>query len=160
MVVWVVLAVWVVIGLGVFLVAMRGTRRKRADDGDSRFNRRVTGVGFTIVVLAFAIAIPAIAMVDNSGADSVAKGGVDLTAEQVHGRELFAHNCATCHTLAAVNAVGKVGPNLDQLRPAPALVLPAIQNGRARGHGQLPAGLLSGPDAKAVASFVGAVAGR
>jgi mono/diheme cytochrome c family protein len=99
-------------------------------------------------------------MVDNTDADAVARGGVDLTAEQVHGRQLFAENCATCHTLAAVNAVGKVGPNLDQLRPAAALVVNAIETGRARGQGQMPAELLAGRDAEAVASYVSTVAGR
>ena len=85
---------------------------------------------------------------------------VELTSAQVNGRTLFAKNCATCHTLRAVNAVGKVGPNLDQLRPPAPLVLNAIQNGRARGNGQMPADLVAGSDAKDVASFVSAVAGH
>src|SRR5206468_1588067 len=73
-----------------------------------------------------------------------APGGVDLTAAQVNGRTLFAKNCATCHTLRAVNAVGKVGPNLDQLRPPKELILNAIETGRARGNGQMPADLVAG----------------
>ncbi|TML97807.1 MAG: cytochrome c [Actinobacteria bacterium] len=79
---------------------------------------------------------------------------------EVHGRELFTKNCATCHTLRAVNAVGKVGPNLDQLRPPKELVLNAIEAGRARGNGQMPADLVAGQEAKDVAAFVAAVAGR
>jgi mono/diheme cytochrome c family protein len=89
-----------------------------------------------------------------------AVGGVDLSSAQVNGRKLFAKNCATCHTLRAVNAVGKVGPNLDQLRPPAALVLNAVNTGRARGNGQMPADLVTGQDAKDVAAFVGAVAGH
>jgi mono/diheme cytochrome c family protein len=56
--------------------------------------------------------------------------------------------------------VGKVGPNLDQLRPPKALILDAIKNGRARGQGQMPAGLVDGQDAQDVADFVAKVAGR
>ena len=73
---------------------------------------------------------------------------------------MFKQHCATCHTLAAANAVGKVGPNLDQLRPPPALIKDAIAKGRARGQGQMPAQLVTGQDANNVAAFVAKVAGR
>ena len=36
---------------------------------------------------------------------------------------------AVCHTLSAANAVGKVGPNLDTLKPPYGLVLNTINNG-------------------------------
>jgi mono/diheme cytochrome c family protein len=98
---------------------------------------------------------------DNHHSESrQAPGGVDLTAFQQEGRHLFARNCSTCHTLNAANAVGKVGPNLDQLRPPKALVVNAIDMGRARGQGQMPAQLLTGQDVQKVASFVAATAGR
>ena len=91
-----------------------------------------------------------------------------LTAEQQKGRELFAHSCAVCHTLAAVKSVGRVGPNLDVrvgediATPAgrKALVLSAIAEGRARGLGQMPALLYQGKEAEEVANFVAAVAGH
>jgi mono/diheme cytochrome c family protein len=89
-----------------------------------------------------------------------APGGVKLTASDERGREIFAERCATCHTLAAANAVGKVGPNLDTLHPPKALVLNAIQQGRAQGRGQMPAQLVDGQDAQQVAAFVEKVAGR
>ena len=38
------------------------------------------------------------------------------------GEQLFIDNCSNCHTLAAAGASGKVGPDLDQLRPGPDLV--------------------------------------
>ena len=53
-----------------------------------------------------------------------------------------------------------VGPNLDDLRPATALTLDAINKGRARGQGQMPAQLISGPDAQDVAKYVATVSGR
>ena len=43
--------------------------------------------------------------------------------------ELFGEHCAVCHTLAAANAIGKVGPNLDMLKPPKAQVLHTIANG-------------------------------
>ena len=56
--------------------------------------------------------------------------------------------------------MGKVGPNLDQLHPAKAIILNAIATGRARGNGQMPAGLVVGEDAQNVANYVSAVAGH
>jgi len=93
---------------------------------------------------------------------------VHLTKNEQAGRELFAHTCAVCHTLAAVKAVGRVGPNLDvrvgeEISTAEgrkALVLNAIQEGRARGLGQMPALLYQGKEATEVAEFVAAVAGH
>jgi len=73
---------------------------------------------------------------------------------------VFKQRCATCHTLEDAGAVGRVGPNLDDLRPASALTLDAISKGRARGQGQMPAQLIAGPDAKDVADYLATVAGR
>jgi len=101
-----------------------------------------------------------ISMWDGQTVPTSGPAGIKLTAAEVRGRELFAQTCATCHTLAAVHAVGRIGPNLDALQPPAALVLYAIQNGFAQGRGQMPAGLYSGQDAKDIAQFVGAVAGH
>ena len=53
-----------------------------------------------------------------------------------------------------------VGPSLDELRPPKNLVYDAIVKGRARGQGQMPAQLFEGREARQVADFVAAVAGR
>ena len=74
-------------------------------------------------------------------------------------RELFGLRCANCHTLQAANAIAQVGPNLDQIRPPKALVLDAIENGRARGNGQMAGGLYTGEDAEDVANFVAKAVG-
>jgi mono/diheme cytochrome c family protein len=114
-----------------------------------------------VVILAFGIGIPIAVLVANHDNQSKqAPGGVELTSAQQSGRKVFAKNCSTCHTLASANAVGKVGPDLDQIRPPAALTLNAIQMGRARGMGQMPAGLVDGEDAKNVAAYVAATAGR
>ena len=83
-----------------------------------------------------------------------------LSALQLHGQELFGQQCRRCHTLAASNAVATVGPNLDQLRPPKALVLDAIEKGRARGNGQMAADLVEGEDAEAVAQYVAVAVGQ
>jgi mono/diheme cytochrome c family protein len=161
---------WVVLGLGVFFTAMRGGPRgaRAALHTESKVSRRLVTLG-VIVLFAFGLAVPAFVIADN-GNDKAREGpgGVNLTANQQKGRELFAHACAVCHTLAAVKSVGRTGPNLDIrvgddiATPAGrrALVLGAIAEGRARGLGQMPALLYQGKEAEQVADFVAAVAGH
>ena len=45
------------------------------------------------------------------------------------GEQLFSDNCASCHTLAAAGASGKVGPDLDSLQPGPDLVVKQVNSG-------------------------------
>jgi len=155
--------VFLVIGLTVvgfaFMSGQAGVRmRQRAS---SRRGRQLLVAFVAIVVVGLGVAVPlAIAVVNSNDHAKSAPGGVDLTAAQASGRATFAKYCATCHTLAASNAVGKVGPNLDNLQPPKGLILDAIRNGRARGSGQMPAGLVGGQDAQDVADYVSAVAGR
>ena len=48
------------------------------------------------------------------------------------GKAVFASaGCSGCHTLKAAGASGTVGPNLDQLKPAEALVVHQVTNGGA-----------------------------
>jgi mono/diheme cytochrome c family protein len=151
------------LGLAVVFLAFTsgpaGARlRKQAS---SRRGRRLVGVGAAVVVLGLGVAVPlAIGVVNGNDHAKSAPGGVDLTASQESGRSIFAKYCATCHTLKASNAVGRVGPNLDTLHPPKVLVLDAIAKGRARGQGQMPAGLVDGQDAQDVAAYVAGVAGR
>jgi mono/diheme cytochrome c family protein len=150
------------LGLGVVFLAFSGrgsARRRRA--APTRAGRRFVAVVVAIVVVGLGVAVPlAIALVNRDDHAKSAPGGVDLTASETAGRVVFAENCATCHTLRASNAVGKVGPNLDELHPPKALILDAIAKGRARGQGQMPAGLVDGQDAQDVAAYVAAAAGR
>jgi mono/diheme cytochrome c family protein len=113
------------------------------------------------VIIALGLAVPlAIGVVNSNDHAKNAPGGVDLNAAQTNGRAVFGKYCSTCHTLKASNAVGKVGPNLDVLHPPKGLILDAIAKGRARGQGQMPAGVVDGQDAQDVAAYVAAVAGR
>jgi mono/diheme cytochrome c family protein len=155
---------FIALGLAVVFVAFsggpRGARRQHGG-APSRAARRAIVVGVAIVVVGLGVAVPlAVGLVNSDDHAKNAPGGVDLTAAETSGRSTFAKYCSTCHTLAASNAVGKVGPNLDVLHPPKGLVLDAIKNGRARGQGQMPAGVVDGQDAQDVASYVAAVAGR
>jgi mono/diheme cytochrome c family protein len=161
---------FLLLGLGVVLVAFGGGPRggRRRMGPPSRAGRRAIAVAVAVVIVGLGVAVPlAIGLVNSDNHAKNAPGGVELSASAERGRSLFAKNCSTCHTLKAANAVGKVGPNLDNLQSlqqsptaAKALVLDAIAKGRARGNGQMPAGLLQGQDATDVANFVAAVAGR
>jgi mono/diheme cytochrome c family protein len=155
---------FVLLGLSIVFVAFGGGAtgaREQLLHSQTPLGRKVAFASVAVLVVIFGIALPFVLGVDNADNQSkAAPGGIDLTSAQQHGREVFARNCATCHTLAAAKAVGRVGPNLDQLRPPAVLTLDAIKSGRARGQGQMPAGLIDGQDAKDVASFVAAVAGR
>ena len=126
---------WVLLGLAVILIALRGGS-KDPTPGESRAFERLTLIGI-VVLFGFGIAVPALVMADNAKNKAAsAPGGVTLTAAQQHGRYLFGEACAVCHTLRASNAVARTGPNLDVLRPPEALVLDAIANGRYRGQGR------------------------
>jgi mono/diheme cytochrome c family protein len=150
---------FVLLGLGVVLAAFGGTRRRRAG-GPGRDARRAISVTVGTAIALLGLALPALMLVLNHDDQAQATGGVQLTAAEQRGRLLFAKNCSNCHTLRAANAVGTVGPNLDNLRPPAALVEDAVVHGRARGAGQMPQGLLGGEDLKDVAAFVAASAGH
>ena len=157
------IAIWIVVGLVVFAIAIGGGPRRaraRVVSIESRRMRRGLGLVLAAAYLGLGIAIPAVVIAGNENNNRAGNARVKLTAAQEHGRELFGRVCQQCHTLAEANAVGKVGPNLDQLKPPKALVVDAILHGRARGNGRMPANLYQGKDAANVASFVAAVAGR
>lgn len=78
------------------------------------------------------------------------------TTAAAGGEELFSSTCGSCHTLAAAGATGAIGPNLDDLAPSTDQVVNAIDSA----PGAMPAGLLAGADAKAVAEYVSQNAGK
>jgi len=97
------------------------------------------------------------------GALSVAgASGSSASSRAPNGRELFIANCASCHTLRAARATGTDGPNLDRLfrntkrSRIKGIVARAIRNG-ADG---MPAGILTGGKANAVAAYVASVTGK
>ena len=82
------------------------------------------------------------------------KGG-----DPVAGKQVFeTAGCKGCHTLKDAGATGNVGPNLDQLKPAKAVVAHQVEVG----GGAMPAfkGQLSDAQIQAVAAYVSSVAGK
>jgi mono/diheme cytochrome c family protein len=74
------------------------------------------------------------------------------------GAQVFATSgCGGCHTLAAANAKGQIGPNLDVLRPTAAQVRAKVEEG----GGVMPSfrDKLSAEQIRAVADYVAANAG-
>lgn len=154
---------FVVLGLGVFFIAMSGGPRgaRQRLQTQSRRGRRGATLLFVLTILVLGIAVPAAVIATEKSRNSIPEANVkELTDLQERGRELFDQRCKNCHTLAAAKATARVGPNLDQLQPPKSLVLDAIENGRAAGNGNMAADLVEGEDAEAVAQFVAVAVGQ
>ena len=92
---------------------------------------------------------------DTAGA---ATGG-ETAGGAADGAAVFASaGCGNCHTLAAANASGNVGPNLDELQPDTEEVAEQVKNG----GGGMPAfeDQLSEEEIQAVAEYVSSSAGQ
>ena len=133
-----------------------------------------------ILIALFAVVIPAMVIGDHKtetggggGGGAESAGTSAPAAEQggkaaapkaasgaeAQGKQIFIQSCGTCHTLADAGTSGKVGPVLDQVKPDKARVLAAIKNG-GLGSGTMPANIVTGKDAQAVATYVSSVAGK
>lgn len=160
------LAFWVVVGLVLFFVALRGgPRGARATlQSQSRRSRRTATIFFAVFYVAIGVAVPILILVGNHDSAAAHAGGttISLTKQEQHGRAVFVRNCAVCHTLAAANANGKVGPNFDAVATALSrgFVATTVQDGLDGPGGTMPAGIVQGSDVAAVAAFVAATAGK
>ena len=157
-----ILVPFLLLGIGVIYLAFRGgpgpaTRPARLARGGRGFRLLMV-----LLYVGLGVGVPAAVI----AARDEAEGGVgpleqsDLTRGEEEGKNLFRQTCASCHNLDAVNARGVTGPDLDDIgEVSEQRVLNAIENG-GTGQGRMPAGLLAGEDAKAVALYVSRVAGR
>ena len=135
-----------------------------------RNRSRLLNSVMVVVYLGVGIAVPLLFIIGNHNKLDCQANGVQLTAAMQNGRQLFGDHCAVCHTLAATHAVGKIGPNLDVLRPSEATVVNTIAHGCVQqptssvnsclGYGTMPADLVQGQDARDIAEFVAHVAGH
>jgi mono/diheme cytochrome c family protein len=171
---WLFVAFWVLLGLIVFFIAVRGgVGGARATlQSQTRGARKTSTAVFLFIYVAFGVAIPLLFLIGNHSNASAQVGGLKLNAAEKQGRELFGEHCGVCHTLAAANAVGKVGPNLDVIQPTYQLVIHTIAYGcladppstsaptNCLGEGNMPAAILQGQEARQVAQFVSRVAGK
>jgi mono/diheme cytochrome c family protein len=121
-----------------------------------------TGGGFATLAVAVAL-VPVL-----SGCGVSAKGDFD------RGKQLFAAQCATCHTLKDAGTVSTVGPDLDaafaQARAQgmdpetiAGVVKNQVENPRPSTSDpsvSMPADLVTGSDLDDVASYLGTVAGN
>jgi cytochrome c5 len=171
--VWLFVAFWVLLGVALFFVAIRGGIGgvREVFQTQTLGARRFFNLSFVVLFVGFGLVLPAVLLIGNHANASAQVGGMRLTRAEKTGRELFGQHCAFCHTLAAANAVGKIGPNLDTLQPAESLVLHTILNGCLQnppsgssetclGNGTMPANVLQGQQADQVAKFVSKVAGK
>jgi len=133
-----------------------------------------TFIVFGLLVLFLAALIPWLAF--RADGDEATAASVPAGLEQ--GKELFEVNCGTCHTLYAAGTDGNFAPNLDDLlaptgppegpkaqqtiEATEGRVLNAIENGvdGSTTAGRMPAGIISGEQAKEVAEFVATTAGQ
>jgi hypothetical protein len=169
--VFVFIAFWVVLALGLFYIAARRSGARAGLERQTRRANRLVSFVFVFLLIGFGIVIPAAVLIGNNHNASAQVGGIKLTSNEKAGRELFGQHCGVCHTLAASNSVGKVGPNLDELRPQASLVLHTVNNGclpnapsgsaqQCLGDGVMPSGIVQGRQAQQVADFVALVAGQ
>ena len=149
------LAFWVVVGLVLFFIALRGgPRGARATlQSQSRGGRRTAIVVFAVFYVAIGVAVPVLILVGNhDSADARVDGTtIELTQQEQDGRAIFGEYCASCHTLAAARRrrQGRPEPRPAHSRPR-ALVEDAVERGRQRGNGTMPAGIVQGEDVAAV----------
>jgi mono/diheme cytochrome c family protein len=164
-------AFWVVLAIGLFLIAARRGGGVRGRIRYQRGSNRAVGWIFVFFLIVFGIGLPTTLLIGNHNRANGQVGGVTLSSGEKQGRELFGQHCGVCHTLAAANAIGKVGPNLDTIKPAASLVLHTIQNGclpnapngsaeQCLGQGVMPSDVVTGRNAENVANFVAKVAGN
>jgi hypothetical protein len=122
---------------------------------------RLFKASMVFAFVVFGLLVPGLVLADK-GEEAGGVGALrseGLSEEEQRGKDLFRQQCSTCHSLAAVNARGVTGPNLDRIGDVkPDRILNAIENG-GTGQGLMPAGLLQGEEADAVARYVSQVAG-
>jgi mono/diheme cytochrome c family protein len=152
---------FLLIGGGVAFVAYSGGP-SRAREAYLTRGGRFFKLVLPLIYLGVGIAVPAIVIANGKAGEGASGRLADVTPNKTEakGKQLFRQTCTSCHTLAAINAHGVTGPNLDQIgQVTKQRVLSAIRIG-GTGDGRMPAGLLSGANAAAVAEYVSKVAGQ
>ena len=152
---------FVLLGVGIIFVAFSGGPG-RAREAYLTKGGRFFRFSMVVLYIGLGAAVPALLIADREPAE----GGTPplrhekASSELEEGKELFRQTCASCHTLAAANARGVTGPDLDSVgEMTEERVLTAIRVG-GTGQKRMPAGLLEDEDAEAVAKYLATVAGQ
>lgn len=168
------IAFWAVLAFGAFFIAIRGGLGGARETFQVHARRpgKTAGVLFAVIFVGFGIVLPVTFLTGNRANASGQIGGIRLNAAAKQGRQQFSEHCSVCHTLAAANAVGKTGPNLDTIQPSYSLVVhtvtygclqnptPASVQETCLGEGTMPADIIQGKQLQEVAAFVATVAGK
>jgi cytochrome c553 len=158
------LAPWILVGIGVVFVSFSGGPGAAREAYLTR-GRRPFAFLIVLTYIGIGIAIPAVVIASRGtreGNSPQLAGNKlrDQPADVREGRSLFIESCSACHNLNAANARGITGPDLDNIgKVTTGRVESAIKIG-GTGQNRMPAGLLSGQNAKDVAAYVAAVAGK
>jgi cytochrome c6 len=93
-------------------------------------------------------------------------GGIVKSGDQDRGKKLFLDKCARCHTLAGAGTHGVSGPNLDDAFAyvrrqgfKQSTIEQVVRDQIELAFPPMPANLVRGADANAVAAYVAMVAG-
>lgn len=134
-----------------------------------------TFIVFGLLVLVLAVVIPWLAFRSKGDATT---GAQKVASNLKNGQSLFQTNCGTCHTLYAAGTDGNYGPDLDELlapsgpptgpsakdtiKATEGRVLNAVEDGidGSTTLGRMPGGILNEEQAREVAEFVAATAGK
>jgi cytochrome c6 len=133
-------AVMVVFGLGIPAIVIDDNREQTGGGGGSAAAAPSTSSG-------------------GGGSTTPSGGGGGAQTANAEGKLIFQQNCGTCHTLSDAGTNGQVGPPLDQVKPDKQRVVNAIKKG-GLGSGTMPANIVTGKEAQAVADYVSSVAGK
>jgi cytochrome c oxidase subunit II len=93
-------------------------------------------------------------------------GGLAAPGDNGRGKDLFVRKCGYCHTLTDAGSQGKKGPNLDDAFAADreqgykeSTIRQVVRDQIELAIPPMPANLVKGADADAVASYIASVAG-
>jgi len=111
-----IIIAFLVLGSGVVFVAFSGGPARAREAYLTRGNRFFKIV-LPLIYLGIGIAVPALVIANGKAGEGASGRLSDVTPNKIEarGKLLFRQTCASCHTLAAVNARGVTGPNLDQI---------------------------------------------
>lgn len=105
---------------------------------------RAVVLGLLLVTLVSACGGKRAAKAETTTAGSAVVANV--VGDPFKGKVFFKGYCSGCHTLKAAGATGRLGPDLDRLKPSYARVVEQVTTGGTGGAG-LPLSLLTfGPD--------------